>query len=368
MLKIRDEAEFIPGLKLNEMFYNDVVQPILDEHFPKLAHSAGLLGKWGSDVLGFDTPQSTDHGWGPRVILFLGETEYPQLKDRIIATLSDKLPYQFHGYSTHFVTASDGAPVMKRITKGKIDHKVEVTTIRRFFDRHLKIDPFGEITATDWLTFSEQTLLEITAGKVFHDGLNELCSLRTKFSYYPEDLWRYLLAAQWRRIEQEEPFVGRCGDVGDELGSKIIAARLVRDLMRLCFLMEKVYAPYPKWFGTAFAKLRCAKVLGPLLESVLGTSTWKEREQHLSQAYEVVAQMHNTLSITPSLEPKVRPFHNRPYLIINGDRFAQAIRATIEDEDVLGLPEHIGSVDQFSDSTDILSYPKHRVQLKVLYT
>ena len=367
-----DKPEFIPGLKLNEMFYHKAVKPILNKHFPDLVHSAGHLGKWGSDVLGFDTPLSRDHGWGPRLLLFLSETDYPKFNEEITTTLSQKLPYQFRGYSTHF-SAHGGAPVMTKITKGPIHHKVEVTTLKLFFDRILKINPYKEITARDWLTFSEQSLLEVTAGKVFYDGLNELEALRKKFHYYPDALWRYLLAAQWTRIGQEEPFVGRCGDIGDELGSKVIAARLVRDIMRLCFLMEKTYAPYPKWIGIAFTNLECARTLTPHLESALDATVWKEREHHLSQAYEVVAQIHNNLGVTPSLEPKVRPFHNRPYLIIDGCRFAQALRLTIEDEEIRRLPlnasvQHIGSVDQFCDSTDILSWPRHRVKLKALYT
>jgi hypothetical protein len=36
------------------------VRPVLDAHFPGLAHSAALIGD-GSDVLGFDTPVSRDH-------------------------------------------------------------------------------------------------------------------------------------------------------------------------------------------------------------------------------------------------------------------------------------------------------------------
>jgi Domain of unknown function (DUF4037) len=45
----------------------------------------------------------------------------------------------------------------------------------------------------------------------------------------------------------------------------LIGARLVHDIMNLCFLLEKQYAPYPKWFGTAFQQLHSAKELGPLL-------------------------------------------------------------------------------------------------------
>ena len=209
----------------------------------------------------------------------------------------------------------------------------------------------------------------ITAGKIFYDGLKELEAIRERFAYYPEDIWRYILVGQWARIAQEEAFVGRCGDVGDELGSRIIAARLVRDLMRLCFLMEKRYAPYPKWFGTAFSKLACADELTPVLESVLGASDWREREHHLSRAYELVARMHNGLGITDPLETTVSQFYDRPYLVINGDKFVFAIRASIEDEAMKRFPKYIGSIDQFGDSTDFLVVAtKNRKCLKELYT
>lgn len=53
-------TRFIPGLKLNELFYKEVVGPILKSEFPNLKYSAGLIGS-GSEVLGYDTQQSTDH-------------------------------------------------------------------------------------------------------------------------------------------------------------------------------------------------------------------------------------------------------------------------------------------------------------------
>ena len=34
---------FIPGLKASELFYHEVVHPILDEHFPGLKHAAGKV-------------------------------------------------------------------------------------------------------------------------------------------------------------------------------------------------------------------------------------------------------------------------------------------------------------------------------------
>ena len=111
----------------------------------------------------------------------------------------------------------------------------------------------------DWLAAPQQLLLEVTAGAVFHDGLEELGAVRETLAWYPDDVWLWLLACQWRRLDQEEPFVGRTAEVGDELGSRILAARLARDLMRLCFLLERRYAPYSKWLGSAFARLDAAE-------------------------------------------------------------------------------------------------------------
>ena len=85
-------------------------------------------------------------------------------------------------------------------------------------------DPFGALTAVDWLLMPQQKLLEVTAGRVFHDGLGELEPVRAKLAYYPPDVWRYLLAAQWQRISQQEAFVGRAGEVGDDAGSALVAA------------------------------------------------------------------------------------------------------------------------------------------------
>ena len=77
--------------------------------------------------------------------------------------------------------------------------------------------------------------------------------------------------------------------------------------------------------------------------------------------------MHNDLEITVPMETKVSQFYDRPYTVINGDRFADAIQATIRDETVRRLPKFVGSVDQFSDSTDVLFNVNNRKRLKAVY-
>ena len=355
------EGPFVKGLDLSELFYGQAVRPILAAHFPNLIYSAALIGP-GSEVLGFDTPQSMDHDWGPRLMLFLTEADDAAYRDEIEQALRRELPAEIHGYPTHFGRHDDGAAVMTTNDGSPIQHGVQIFTVQRYFKSVLKFDPTGDLQVADWLSVPENVLLMLTAGRVFHDGLGHgaapggLEPMRARLRYYPHDVWLVRLAAQWRRMAQEEAFMGRCGQVGDDLGSCLVAARLVRDLMRLCFLMERRYAPYTKWLGTAFAQLDCAPQLAPVLTQVLAGSTWQEREEHLTTACEFAAKRHNDLGITPALPTEVSRYYARPFLVIHADRFVDAIRAAITSRQVLELPEHLGSIDQFVDSTDALNH------------
>jgi len=161
--------------------------------------------------------------------------------------------------------------------------------------------------------------------------------------------------------------MGRAGMVGDEIGSALIGARLVRDLMRLCFLMEKTYAPYSKWFGTAFNRLDCAPSMSPHLRAALSSETWREREEHLARAYRIVAEMHNKSGITEPLPTEPRDFFGRPFRVIELHGFAGALFSRIEDERILRIARPIGGVDIFSDSTDLLQPAFWRAALRKLY-
>jgi hypothetical protein len=346
--------KFVPGLKLCKLFYQQEVTPILNKGFPKLCYSAAIIG-WGSEVLGFDTSISRDHHWGPRVLLFLNEKDYRRHKGQISEALSHELPYEFMGYSTNYSKPEpNGVRHPVKITHGRINHMVNIYTVRSFFKTRLGFDLHQELSGLDWLTFPQQRLLELTSGEIYHDGLGELKKIRSKLKYYPKDVWLYMLAAQWTRISQEEAFVGRAGQVGDELGSEVVAARLVREIIKLAFLMERRYAPYSKWLGTAFKGLRIAKPLTPLLRQVLLAKTWKSRDLSLSKAYSLMAQQHNELKITKPLSTNTSDYHGRPYSVIHGERFAKAITQAINDPKIKKIETNIGSVDQFTDSTNVV--------------
>jgi hypothetical protein len=132
-----------------------------------------------------------------------------------------------------------------------------------------------------------------------------------------------------------------------------------------------VYAPYPKWFGTAFAQLECAATFRPSLQAALTTATWPQRETHLVVAYEKLAVMHNALGLTDPRPEKARQFWGRPFRVIAMHGFSDALLAQISDPAVKQIAESppIGSIDLFSDNTDLLANPHHwRAILRQLYT
>jgi len=350
--------EFISGVQLSKRFYTEAVRPILEKHYPGLKYSVARLGH-GSEILGFDDERSTDHHWGLWLQLFLSDAYYLRYSSDIKAILGQELPYEFMGYPTNFgAPDDDGVRHPEKILRGSINHGVEIWTVISFVKHLLDFDPSANIKAKDWLTFPQQELLCITGGEVFFDDTGELNNIRKKLAYFPEDVWLYLVTCQWQRIAQEEAFIGRSGEVGDKVGSRIIASRLVRDLMKLCFLFERTYFPYSKWLGTAFSRLKCSPDLTPVFAHVLNAITWQGREKWLSRAYEYVGNLHNSLGITRPVEVKVSPYFSRPFMVIHADRFVKASLEAIKDPEVKAIKTLIGSVDQFSDSTDFLTDPR----------
>lgn len=326
--------EFVPGLDLSEAFYRDIVAPILESH----VHSAALIGE-GSEVLGFDPERSTDHGWGPRMQVFVE----PDAIDGVRLAVEAGLPELFMDWPVRF--GWDDVPVT---------HHVEVAATGDWLRAQLGFDPRLGVGISDWISTPQQLLLEVVAGRVFHDGLGELEPVRSPLAWYPDDVWLWLLACQWRRVDQEEPFVGRTAQVGDDLGSRLLTARLCRDLMRLCFLFERRYAPYSKWLGSAFASLDAFPEVGVALSRALDAKDYTAREQAMVDAFEAVARRHNALGLTAPQEASVRPFYDRPFRVLGSGRFVDACLDRVRDPWLRSLPL-IGAVDQFADSTDVLS-------------
>ncbi|GAA1793579.1 DUF4037 domain-containing protein [Luedemannella flava] len=344
---------FVSGLDLSRAFYTEAVRPLFEAQCPGLPHSAALIGP-GSEVLGYDSPRSTDHDWGPRVLLFLRRDDLRAHGRDLSTALAHQLPRTFLGYPTNFESAGGGSASM-RPTDGPVQHRVMLSSPPAWWANMVGFDVSQPPTVVDWLAMPWQKLAEVTGGEVFHDGLGALEPVRARLAWYPDDVWRYVLACQWQRIAEEEPFVGRAAEAGDPIGAGVLAARLVRDVMRLYLLMNRRWPPYGKWLGTAYGRLAGASELTEALWGVLTAGHDAAREARLCRAYEMIAELHNELGLTEPLDPTTRYFHDRPYGVLDAGRFGAALVARITDPRVRELPL-VGAVDQFVDSTEVLSH------------
>lgn len=333
------------GIGLSRLLYIDFVAPLLRD----VDHAAALLGD-GSEVLGYDDQTSPDHDFGPRVQIFL---DVVADTDDVATHVIRGLPSQLAGHPL----AADHTPP-----------PVVVTTPARFFGDRLGTDPAEGMRLADWLVTPTQRLATLTSGAVFHDPDGRLASRRAALTWYPDDVWRYVLAAQWLRIGQEQAFVARTGATGDELGSRVLAARLVRDLMHLAFLVERRWAPYGKWVGRAFTRLDVAARLGPLLDDAMTAAAWRERESALCRAGTTLGTLTNDLGLAAPVDPEPRRFFERDIHVVAAEPFCAALCAAIGDHEVVGLvtragrrpdgvPRIPGAIDQMVDSTDVLTDP-----------
>jgi hypothetical protein len=348
---------FMPGLELSEMLYRTAVEPLLARHAPGLPYAAGLIGA-GSDVLGFDTVRSTDHDWGPRLILFLALDDLQVWQPRLLELFRQELPRTVAGYSTNFAASTDEEGIDHLTTApdaGPVEHRVMVTSAERWLEDRHGISSLDDLTPATWLTLGEQRLLETTSGRIFRDDVGTITAIRQALAWYPDDIWRYRLAAQWKRLDQLEPFVGRCGEVGDDLGSQLVAMTLVRDAMKLAYGLERRYAPYPKWFGSGFARLELAPDLQPHLDAARYATSWQAREAAIVEAQQALAGRQNEMAVTEWIDPASRSFWGRPYQVMFGGRFADALLASITDPLLGRLPPYLGGIDQYIDSTDAMN-------------
>lgn len=345
------------GLGLSRRFYDQLVSPLLERRFPELQHGAARVGP-GSEVLGYDTDISADHDFGPAVQIFISQDTFSGVAKEVMQALDHDLPEAFEGLPTRYENhlRAPRSPTQPGMLGS--DHGVDLYTVAGWSDRFLGRQFNGKLAVGDWLSYPEQLFLIVTAGAVFRDDLGDFTALRQRLAYFPRDVWLYKLAAQWGRVAEERAYVGRAGEADDELGSRVIAARMVGNLMRLALLVERRYVPYAKWLGTAFSRLGCAQELAPVFSEVLSANRWTEREAKLLECCQVLAERQLETKIPGAIAPTVGSLHGRPFRFIDTVKIGEAIRASIADPDLRAMPP-FGAADQFLGSNFVLAVPKY---------
>jgi hypothetical protein len=361
------------SIDLNREYYNECISKIIAEHYPSLGenYAAALLG-WGSEVLGNDDEFSKAYGWGPRIVIFLQEHEYEKHYQYLHDVLKTNLPVEFAGYPTRFTDPSQGPPLPTRKKSGL--PQVPITTCQRFIQLYLGIDSCtilaSSLSSKDWLLLSEDKLLRVTAGEVYHDGVGKLSTIRRNCSYFPDDVWKYKLSYQWKTLSWDIDLIGLCAERDDYFSTEIAIMESIKRIIRLIFLLNKTYAPgYLKWLHREFGKLSfLSDEVGPLLKKIVSIKS--------TNIPEVLALFYHIIDALVAYQSTLLHIDIPPYKTPScGDRgfFAYDLTAIIGSITVCipgilkSMPFQNGALDQWVFDQDILMSPTHLKLLASIY-
>jgi hypothetical protein len=331
------------GAELSRLYYEHLVGPALDARWPGLPRAAGRWGS-GSDVLGLDDAVSRDHDWGLRLNLLVSA----DIAAHVDAYLEETLPESFEGLHTRFPTTWDA----------ERRHRVQVEDVASFVHSRTGVDLRDPLAIDDWLMLTGQAVLEVTAGPVFVDTDGALTAARADLRWYPDDVWTYVVAADWARLAQELPLVGRTAERGDDLGSRIITARLAEVATHLAHLIDRRWPPYSKWLGTSLTRLPRAHVVAEPLARTLTRADWRAREDGLVEAVRTLNRLQAAAGL-PTVDDPVEQFWDRDYRGIRLE-VVEALEESIDDPVVRALPRGVGSAEQRSHNVDVLMNPSRR--------
>ena len=242
------------GLEIAEKYYLEFGEKMLNTEFSDIKDkiAVGLCGS-GSECFGFDDDISRDHDFEAGFCIFIPDEG---IIDRKTAFLLErayaKLPKEFMGIKKSLISPVGGS-------------RHGVIRISDFFTEKTGT-PDADLSVSQWLLTSENSLLEATNGKIFFDGFGLMTALRNSVSYLPEDIRLKKLAGNLLIIAQAGQYnYSRCLSHGETGSAQLALFEFVKATINVIFLLNKKYVPYYKW---CFKALRGLEKLSPLCDTL----------------------------------------------------------------------------------------------------
>lgn len=273
------------GIELSERFYTEFGAPMIHEQFPHLEEiiAVGLVGS-GSECMGFDDDFSKDHDFEPGFCIFIPDEEVDLPTQFALERAYSRLPSEFMGH--------------KRTPIGPVGGKRHgVIRMSEFFATKIgKGD--GALSLTDWFFVPEQSLIEVTGGKVFRDDAKKFSTIRKNLEYMPEDVRLKKLAGELVIMGQAGQYnYSRCISRIEKAAAQLAAAEFVKSAMHAVFLINKKYMPYYKWSFKALSSLPRLSELYSSLEYIISSGNEpKEAEKKAAMIEDICAKIFSELS------------------------------------------------------------------------
>lgn len=268
------------GLEIAENYYNEFGRDMIDSEFSDIKDkiAIGLSGS-GSECFGFDDDISTDHDFEPRFCIFIPDEGIVDRKTEFrLERAYSKLPKEFMGLKRSLVSPVGG-------------NRRGVIRISDFFLEKTGT-PDGDLTVSQWLTVSENSLLEATNGKIFFDGLGLLTKIRSRIAYLPDDIRIKKLAGNLLIMAQAGQYnYPRCLMHGETGAAQLAAFEFAKAAINVIFLLNKKYAPYYKWCFKAMRGLEKLSTLCDTLEFLISSENYGAVCETKAEVVEDIAKM-----------------------------------------------------------------------------
>lgn len=131
-------------------------------------------------------------------------------------------------------------------------------------------------------------------------------------------------------------------------------------------MYKDTYAPYSKWFGTAFNKLNIYESIKTKINAALQANDLTERENNLVEAQALVADLHNASGLTDKVDYSIESYFGRDIKVIFADKFVDATVEKLKGTVFENIPL-IGTMSQFGGLSDFADEQCYYEQIKRIY-
>jgi len=266
------------GIELAERFYLEYGAPMIHEKFPEIEEvlAVGIAGS-GSECFGYDDETSHDHDFEAGFCIFLPDEDVIDRKTAFeLERAYAKLPCEFMGIKRERLSPVGGA-------------RRGVIRINDFL-REKTGTPDGILSTEAWFALPEQSLAEVTNGKIFRDDWGCFSGIRQRFSYLPEEVRLKKLAGELLVMGQSGQYnYTRSVARGESAAAQLAMGEFVNAALHAAFLLNKGYMPYYKWRFRALSELPRLSELYEPLEYLISSGNSEEEVCKKTRIVEEIA-------------------------------------------------------------------------------
>lgn len=278
-------------------FYEKYGAPMIHEAFPEYEHriAVGMVGE-GSDCFGFDDEISKDHDYGIGFCMWL----LPEDDHQIGEALQKEYDRLLEEYRQQRINsrgyAEDAVDMFLKKRRG-------VFEIHAFYEDLLGTGAIWNVQGDGakqpedesrqrepllddvWQRLAEERLATAVNGEVFRDDLGTFTAIREQIrAYYSDEIRRNRIAEKLHEFSQyAQSNYSRMMARKDYVTADICVAEGMKAAMELCYLLDRVYAPYYKWMRKGMETLgrrsaapqKIIKLLDGISRLELQTEAWK---------------------------------------------------------------------------------------------